>query len=215
MARRPGFLLLLLLFVGIALPAGLLAQMESGDRGIPPIDSSGTLEVTGIHVDVTGEDAQAARFAGWRMAQRKGFAALWAKTHNRPIAQAPNLSDSVLDTLVSSIVIEREQIGPNRYVADLGILFDRGRAAQLLGVGTEVRRSVPMLLIPVMVTAGTDMSVEIRNPWQRAWAEFRAAQSPINYVRPSGIGVDQLLVNSSQTHRPGRGWWTPSRRRCF
>src|SRR5205085_9980434 len=125
-------------------------------RGIAPIDSSGTLEISGIHVDVGGPDAQTARYSGWRIAQRQGFRALWAKMHNAPINQAPNLPDSTLDDIVSSINVEREEIGPNRYIADLGLLFDRARAAQFLGVERgEVQRSQPMLLIPVTVTAGT------------------------------------------------------------
>jgi hypothetical protein len=192
-----------------ALAAGgiLSAQLESGDRGILPIDSSGTLEITGIHVDVGGKSADEARFAGWRVAQREGFKALWAKQHNRPAAEAPNLSDSTLDGLVSSIIIEREQIGPNRYIADLGILFDRARAGELLGVAGISRRSSPMLLIPVLISGATMTSVERRNPWQRAWASFRTSQSPIDYVRVSGMGVDPLLINAAQTARPGRGWW--------
>ena len=64
-----------------------------------------------------------------------------------------------------------------------------------------------MLLIPITVTGGTATSVELRNPWQRAWAQFRTSQSPIDYVRVSGMGVDPLLVNAAQTKRPGRGWW--------
>lgn len=190
-----------------ALGGTLAAQMEPGDRVILPIDSSGTLEITGIHVDVGGKDAASARFAGWRIAQREGFKMLWAKQHKRPVSEAPNLSDSVLDGLVSSVIVEREQIGPTRYIADLGILFDRARAGELLGVAGEVRRSAPMLLIPVLVTGGTAITVEIRNPWQRAWAQFRTAQSPIDYVRVSGMGADPLLVNAAQTRRPGRGWW--------
>ena len=207
MARRPFWITVILALLGLGLSGTLLAQMESGDRGIMPIDSSGTLEVTGIHVDESGPNAQAARYAGWRKAQREGFKALWAQTHGRPVSQAPNLPDTTLDGLVSSIIIEREQIGPNRYIADLGLLFDRARAAQLLGLGVEGRRSVPMLLIPVIVTGGTDMTVELRNPWQRAWAEFRTTQSAIDYVRISGMGIDPLLVNAAQTDRPGRGWW--------
>lgn len=183
------------------------AQLESGDRGILPIDSSGTLEITGIHVDVGGKDPNAARYAGWRVAQREGFKALWAKQHKRPISEAPNLSDSTLDGLVSSIIIEREQIGPNRYIADLGILFDRARAGELLGVAGVSRRSAPMLLIPVLVSGATMTTVERRNPWQRAWASFRTSNSPIDYVRVSGMGVDPLLINAAQTARPGRGWW--------
>jgi hypothetical protein len=185
----------------------LVAQMESGERGILPIDSSGTLEIGGIQVDVAGKDADSARYAGWRIAQREGFKALWAKTNKRPIGEAPNLSDSTLDGLVSSIVVEKEQIGPTRYIATLGVLFDRARAGELLGVGGEMRRSAPMLLIPVLVSGGTATAVELRNPWQRAWASYRTSQSPIDYVRVSGLGVDPLLVNAAQSRRPGRGWW--------
>ena len=106
--------------------------------------------------------------------------------------QAPNLPDSVLDQLVSSIIVEREQIGPTRYIADLGVLFDRARAGQLLGIGGVEQRSQPMLLIPVTISAGTATSVELRNAWQRAWAQFRTSQSPIDYVRISGMGADPL-----------------------
>jgi hypothetical protein len=204
--RRPAVLIAALLVLA-GMGGMLAAQMETGERGILPIDSSGTLEITGIHVDVGGKDADSARFAGWRIAQREGFKALWAKTNKRPIGEAPNLSDSTLDNLVSSIVVEREQIGPNRYIATLGVLFDRARAGELLGVPGQQRRSAPMLLIPVVISGGTATSVELRNPWQRAWAQFRTSQSPIDYVRVSGMGVDPLLVNAAQVRRPGRGWW--------
>jgi hypothetical protein len=207
MLLRPITAAIILLLALGGLSGALYAQMESAERGILPIDSSGTLEITGIHVDVGGPDAASARFAGWRIAQREGFRALWAKMHKRPIAQAPTLPDSTLDSLVSSITVQREQIGPNRYIADLGILFDRARAGALLGVGGELRRSNPMLLIPITVTGGAATTVELRNPWQRAWAQFRASESPIDYVRVSGMGVDPLLVNAAQTRRPGRGWW--------
>jgi hypothetical protein len=191
----------------LAVGGTLLAQMEAGERGILPIDSSGTLEIGGIHVDVGGKDAASARYAGWRIAQREGFRKLWAKQHGRALSEAPTLSDSVLDGLVSSIIVERENIGPNRYIADLGILFDRARAGELLGIAGEVRRSAPMLLVPVLISGGTATTVELRNPWQRAWAQFRTSQSPIDYVRVSGRDADPLLVNAAQTKRPGRGWW--------
>jgi hypothetical protein len=88
------------------------------------------------------------------------------------------------------------------------VQFDRGRAAQFLGVeGVQAQRSQPMLLIPVTVSGGTETSVELRNAWQRAWAQFHTSQSPIDYVRVSGMGADPLLINAAQTRRPGRGWW--------
>ncbi len=205
--RRPSALIAAALLMLFGAGGALLAQMESADRGILPIDSSGTLEITGIKVDVGGKDADSARYAGWRIAQREGFKALWAKTNKRPISEAPNLSDSTLDGLVSSIVVGREQIGPNRYIAELGVLFDRTRAGELLGIPGQISRSAPMLLIPVLVSGGTATTVELKNPWQRAWAQFRTAQSPVDYVRVSGLGVDPLLINAAQSRRPARGWW--------
>jgi hypothetical protein len=198
----------MLLAAALGISGALYAQLETADRGIAPLDSSNTLEIGGIHVDVGGADGQSARYAGWRIAQRLGFKALWAKMHNAPIGEAPNLPDGTLDQIVSSINVEREEIGPNRYIADLGVLFDRARAAQFLGVERgEIQRSAPMLLIPITVSAGTATSVELRNAWQRAWAQFRTSQSTIDYVRLSGMGADPLLVNASQASRPGRGWW--------
>jgi hypothetical protein len=199
----------MLVAITLGISGVIYAQLETAERGILPLDSSNTLEIGGIHVDVGGADGQTARYSGWRIAQRQGFKALWAKMHNAPIGQAPNLPDGTLDQIVSSINVEREEIGPNRYIADLGVLFDRARAAPFLGLadGGQVQRSVPMLLIPVTVSAGTATSVELRNAWQRAWAQFRTSQSPIDYVRVSGMGADPLLINASQTMRPGRGWW--------
>src|SRR5438105_7615786 len=208
MLRRRLVASFMILLAVLGLSVMVYAQLESADRGILPIDSSGTLEITGIHVDVGGPDGQSARYTGWRIAQREGFRALWAKMHNLPIEQAPNLPDGALDQIVSSINVEREQIGPNRYIADLGILFDRARAAEFLGVEYgQVQRSQPMLLIPITVSGGTETGVELRNAWQRAWAQFRTSQSPIDYVRVSGLGVDPMLVNAAQAVRPGRGWW--------
>jgi hypothetical protein len=123
------------------------------------------------------------------------------------VEQAPDLPESTLSGIVSGIVIEQEQIGPTRYIARLGVMFDRARTGQLLGVSGQITRSAPMLLIPVMTTGSTSYSFEYRNLWQRAWAEYRTAGSTIDYVRTAGRGIDPLLLNYAQTQRRGRGWW--------
>jgi len=209
MLRRHLVLPFLLLLAATGIGVAVYAQLESGDRGILPLDTTDTLESPSVHVDVGAADAQTARLDGWRMAQREAFRAIWAKMHNAPAGQAPNLPDTTLDQIVSSINVDREEIGPNRYIADLRVEFDRDKAAGFLGMeGAQItEHSVPMLLIPVTVSGGTETSVEFRNAWQRAWAQFQTAQTPINYVRVSGMGSDPLLVNAAQTARPGRGWW--------
>ena len=191
------------------LMAGLaFAQLERADeRGVPPIDGSGSYEVNGIKVDTVARTADQARSGGWREAQRKGWKMLWARVNGKPVENAPGLPDSTLDSISGGIVVEREQIGPNRYIATLGILFDRARAGELLGVQGAVRRSAPMLVIPVEWSGGTPISFERRTEWQKAWARYRAGNSPIDYVRVSGTGADPVLLNAAQSRRPGRGWW--------
>jgi hypothetical protein len=206
--RRPLALLIPVVALILAVGGGILyAQLEGSDRGIAPVDSMSNLEISGVQVDVSAANAEAARSEGWRRAQLLGWRMLWARTHNRPQAEAPDLPESTLSGIVSGIVIEQEQIGPRRYIARLGVLFDRARTAQLLGVSGFTARSAPMLLIPVMTSGSTAYSFEYRNGWQRAWAQFRTSGSPIDYVRTAGRGMDPMLLNLSQTHRRGRGWW--------
>jgi hypothetical protein len=112
-----------------------------------------------------------------------------------------------LDGITAAIVVEREQIGPRRYVAKLGVLFDRARAGQLLGVSGVARRSAPLMLLPVTYSAGAPTVFEQRTSWQRSWAKFRTADSTIDYVRPSGAGGESLLLNAGQPERRSRIWW--------
>lgn len=191
--------------MALGLAAMLRAQIEGGERGVPPIDSSSSFEVSGIDVDTYAGSADGARLAGWREAQRKGWDALWSRTHGG--AKGPSLSDSALDGIVAGIVVEDEQIGPRRYIARLGVLFDRARAGAILGTSGGLLRSAPMLVIPVEWSGGVPQAFETRTEWQKAWARFRTGNSPIDYVRPTGTGPDSLILTPSQTLRPGRNWW--------
>jgi len=194
----------------IGLPLALVgggivgAQIEGPKRGIAPIASAGDFEVTGVSVNVVGDNAFDARKKGWEQAQRIAWAALWRKTHG---SAGAGLSDSTLDGITAAIVVEQEQIGPRRYVAKLGVLFDRARAGQLLGVSGVARRSAPLMLLPITYSAGAPTVFEQRTSWQRSWAKFRTADSTIDYVRPSGAGGESLLLNAGQPERRSRIWW--------
>ena len=178
-------------------PARLLAQIE-GDRGIAPVASTGDVEIDGIEVNTTGKTADEARRAGWREAAKQA----WAKTGG------PQLSDSQIEGLVSAVVVEREQIGPRRYIARLGVIFDRTRTGQYIGgEGAVTQRSQPLLTIPVLYSGGTAQVYEVRGAWQSAWAQFHAGASAIDYVRPTGGGGDSLLLTAGQITRRSRSWW--------
>ncbi|MGF7153262.1 heavy-metal-associated domain-containing protein [Novosphingobium gossypii] len=175
----------------------LLAQIE-GDRGIAPLANSQDIQVNGISVDVTAKTGAEARIAGWKQAEKEA----WKKLGG------PDMPVESIDAMVTSVVIGHEQIGPKRYIATLGIIFDKAKAGQYVGAGAGTGpRSAPLLLIPVLDSGGVRQVFEVRGPWQRAWAEFQAAASPVDYVRPTGSGGESLILTAGQTSRRSRLWW--------
>ncbi len=188
-----GFGLMLLLAFSV------IAQIE-GDRGIAPVATTHDIQVSGVEVETTGKTPQEAREAGWVEAKKKA----WAKLGG------PAMSEAQIDGLVAAIVIEHEQIGPHRYIASLGVVFDRGKASQYVGAGegAQVSHSAPMLTIPVLWSGGVAQVYEVRGPWQAAWARFNPASSGIDYIRPSGAGGDSLLITAGQISRRSRSWWS-------
>lgn len=200
--------LALLAGLGLLLAGGgaaIYAQIE-GDRGIAPIASNGDFEVSGIEVNTTGKTAEEARANGWKEAQRLAWEKLW-KSNGLGGGAAPALDAATLDGMVSAVVVGREQIGPHRYIATLGVIFDRARTGGYLGMQGQIAHSAPLLVIPVLIQGGVASVFETRTPWQKAWAEFRTGSSVIDYVRPNGAGADSLLLTAGQIGRRSRNWW--------
>ncbi|MEO5707966.1 MAG: heavy-metal-associated domain-containing protein [Alteraurantiacibacter sp.] len=185
-----------LVVLAVVAGGGLFAQV-GGERGIIPVASSTDIEVRGIEVNVTGDNAEDARRKGYEEAQRLA----WKKING------PELPDSQLQSMVAAILVENEQIGPRRYVARLGVIFDRARVGGRLGGEGGVSHSAPMLTMPVLLSGGTGTLFEVRNAWQRAWAESQFGASTIDYVRPQGSGGESLLLTYGQTGRRSRAWW--------
>jgi hypothetical protein len=194
-----GLSLVLALALALVGPDRLIAQIE-GDRGIIPVATSSDIQIGGIEVETTGKDANEARQNGWKLAQRMGWQLL----------KGPSMPDGQIESMVSAVVIEREQIGPRRYVARLGVVFDREKAGQYLvsnQSGSAVAHSAPLLVIPVLYSGGAAQTFEVRGAWQKAWASLRAGGSPIDYVRPTGAGGDSLILTAGQPGRRSRLWW--------
>ncbi|MEH6828561.1 heavy-metal-associated domain-containing protein [Parasphingorhabdus sp.] len=180
------------------------AQLEGTERGVAPLASTGDFEVMGVAVDVHGDNAIEARKKGWEEAQRKAWKMLYKRTHG---SETEGLPDARLNTIVSAIIVEQEQIGPRRYIATLGVMFDRARAGSILGVGGQRLRSPPLLVLPVMWSGGSAQVFESRTEWQKAWARFSSGDSAIDYVRPYGSDSESLVLTAGQANRPSRRWW--------
>ncbi len=184
--------------------AVVYAQLDGSERGVAPLASTGDFEVMGVKVDVHGDNAFDARKKGWEEAQRLAWKMLYKNTQG---GESAGLPDGTLNTIVSAIVVEQEQIGPKRYIATLGVMFDRARAGSILGVSGRRLRSPPMLVLPIMWSGGSPQVFENRTEWQKAWARFRSGESAIDYVRPYGSDSESLVLTAGQANRPSRRWW--------
>tara|TARA_R110002110_G_scaffold41836_10_gene132346 strand:+ start:761 stop:2047 length:1287 start_codon:yes stop_codon:yes gene_type:complete len=180
------------------------AQLEGTERGVAPLASTGDFEVSGVKVDVHGDNAIDARKKGWEEAQRLAWKMLYKRTQG---GEAKGLPDATLNTIVSAIIVEQEQIGPKRYIATLGVMFDRARTGSILGVGGRRLRSPPLLVLPIMWSGGSPQVFENRTEWQKAWARFNSGDSAIDYVRPYGSDSESLVLTAGQANRPNRRWW--------
>jgi len=178
--------------------AAVLIAQVSGDRGIAPVASTTDISVGDIQVNVVGKSPEDARQEGWKQAE----VLAWKKIGG------PDLPQGQIESMVSAVIIQQERVGPRRYVATLGVVFDSKRAGPLLGAEGQKIQSQPMLTLPVLISGGTQTVYEVRGPWQRAWAEFQAGKSEIDYVRPNGAGGDSLLLTYGQTTRRSRSWWS-------
>src|SRR3546814_17214759 len=88
--RKPAFALAAVLLVGAG---GMLVAQQGGPEPLPNAEANGgAFEVPGINVDVVAGNAQAARMAGYREAQRPGWKMLFARMTGKPLSSAPGLS---------------------------------------------------------------------------------------------------------------------------
>ena len=163
--------------------------------------------IGGIDVDVAGPNAQAARMAAFRIAQRKAWPQLWSRLTGLSVGAAPRLSDAELDSMVSGIESQGERFSETRYIARLGVVFDRSRASGYLGATGAGLHSPPMLLLPLLNDGGASKIYQGKTPWLAAWNRFRETVTPLDYVLASGSASDNILLTAWQAHRPDRSSW--------
>jgi hypothetical protein len=185
----------------LGLIALALATPASGQAG------GSAYAIGGIDVDVAAPNAQAARMAAFRLAQRKAWPLLWSRLTGGPETAAPKLSDAELDGMVSAIESQGERFSQTRYIARLGVVFDRSRATAYLGDGAGGLHSPPMLLLPMLADAGAKTLLQNKSPWRAAWVRYRENVTPVDYVLAQGTAADNLMLTGWQVFRPDRGNW--------
>lgn len=193
--------------IAVAQQASPKAERPAADESSKAAGGAGSAyAVGGIAVDVTAKSVDDARRAAWTQAMRRAWPILWARLSNRPEAEAPRLSDGQIDAMVAGIESQGEQFSANRYIARLGVVFDRSRAAEHVG-GVASLQSPPMLLLPLLVDGGAAQVTQTRTAWRDAWGRWQGNVTPIDYVLPGGTAADNLWLTAAQVRRSDPAGW--------
>lgn len=159
--------------------------------------------VSGVAVDVTAADANAARDRAIAQAQRKAWEELF-KQLLPPGAKAPALSDVELSRAVQNFSIDDERLSPGRYAAVMTVRFAPEPVRQALaGAGTASYvepATRPMVLLPLTVNAaGAPVLWDDRTPWRAAWEAYEGrpgALAPLTV--PDGELSDVSAVSAQE-----------------
>ena len=191
--------------VWIAVLLGMLALAPA--RAQEAGDAASAYTIGGIAVDVAAKTPDEARRTAYTLAQRRAWPQLWARMTGTSPASAPHLSDATLDSIVAGIEVQGERFSMTRYIATLGVVFDRARASgYFTGIGGALH-SEPMLLLPLLHDGGARFVYERKTPWVLAWQRYSQMVSPITYILASGSAGDNILLTAYQTSRPDRPLW--------
>jgi hypothetical protein len=113
----------------LAQPAA--AQLLPPPAAPVPVAEASALNLTqrGVPAEATAENGVLARERALAAGRRAAFQQMAAEAG----ITAPNLSDSQIEDMVSSIVIEQERTSPTRYSGRITVNFNAGRVRSALG----------------------------------------------------------------------------------
>ncbi len=157
--------------------------------------------VRGISVDVTDKDAATAKIKAITEAQVKAFHTLLQRIASPEAAnRLKGLSARDIGRMMSSLSVEEERTGPNRYIGRLTIRFSPRKVRSLLrnkGVGYITERAPRILIIPVW--QGPEGPVLWQdNPWLAAWRDLHADDALVPIVIPAGDDTDQQTLSAQE-----------------
>ncbi|WP_051340419.1 DUF2066 domain-containing protein [Azospirillum halopraeferens] len=195
----PGLAAVILILAGLLGPVAARAQ-----TGAAAGDAAFT--VSGIAVDVSAANANAARDRAILEAQRKG----WDELYRRLVpgaGSAPSVSDTDLFRLVQGFEIADERVSATRYVGTYTVRFRPQPVRDLLAGSTASYvepPTRPLVVLPVTIVDGRPVLWEDRTAWREAWEAREPGASLVPLLVPDGelddiaaIGVGDALEGNA------------------
>jgi hypothetical protein len=165
----------------------LLALAVCG--GGPAWSADTPYDVGKISVDITAQDAVAARAQGMAEAQMRAVKTVLQRLAPLSVQeQLPELSKEDIETMINGVSIRTEQNSTTRYIATLDVSVNEQAIKQLLqaqGIPYSEERAPSISLLPVVI-AGDSVTSEGKEGWRQAWEALDLAHSmtPATILRP-------------------------------
>lgn len=191
--------------VRVLCSAAAVVGLIAGATGAPPAraQENDIFEVRGVPVDVTAETAAKAREQAIAEGERAAFQRLLRRlTLKGDHARLPNPSRDEISSYVRDFSVAQEKSSSVRYIASLNVRFKAREVRNLLqfhSLSFAETISKPLLLLPVLQSAGTSLLWDDPNPWREVWQKRpRSTDSLVPLVLPRGDLADVATLGAEQ-----------------
>lgn len=152
--------------------------------------SSDPFSVRGVKIDVTAENAVAAREQAFEEAQKKAFQMLTARLlSEKEATQIAPPEGELLASMVNDFEITSEQLSDVRYIGTYIFRFKQDDVRRYLGghgMAYSDVSSKPVLILPFYRWGDRMLLWEAENPWRAAWSRNTGAQGLVPTLVPIG-----------------------------
>ena len=170
---------------GLKLPVLALAAFA-----LSPAQAADSLyDVAKLSVDVTAQDAVAARETGMAEAELRAVKIVMQRlVPSNAQELLPELSQEDAVGLVNGVSIRKEQNSSTRYIGTLDVSVNEQAVKQLLqeqGIPYSEERAAPISILPLVI-AGDSVKSEGAEGWRQAWEDLDLSHSmtPATILRP-------------------------------
>lgn len=156
-----------------------------------------------VAVDVTAENAVAARNKGLEQGQRQALARLLERLvpqeERSRLPRAETLSPA---RFVRALEIRDERVGPNRWLATVVVSFDPDAVRELLagaGIAMAQPDRVPaVLIVPAVQREGAILLWAREDPWWQVWERVVAEERGLELRLPLGDVRDLAVLDAEE-----------------
>ena len=174
-------------------------------NGSYALSSKKIFVIENIVVDETSLTALKARERALEVGQKIAWRRLLDRlVFSDSVEKLQDIQYSDLRALITGYEVLRERTSTVRYLADLSVTFNPNQVRQFFldqNIAYAETPSLPMLVIPVLITDGVASLWENKNPWRDAWENQTEQKGLLDVIIPRGTRADIRDLTAIQALR--------------